>query len=75
MKRSLLNLSGKIDGKTIAALFEIDNVAGALNIPYFIVGATARDILLQYAHNIHTKGQPWTSTLVYSSPIGSSLRI
>ena len=50
----LLDLSGKIDGKTIAALFEIDKIAGALNTPYFIVGATARDILLQYAHNIHT---------------------
>jgi predicted nucleotidyltransferase len=54
MTGSLLDLSGKIDGKTIAALFEIDKIAGALNIPYFIVGATARDILLQYAHNIHT---------------------
>ncbi len=54
MTSSLLDLSGKIDGKTIAALFEIDNVTGALNIPYFIVGATARDILLQYAHDIHT---------------------
>ncbi len=48
------NLIGKIDEKTVAILSEIDTIARDLKLPFFIVGATARDILLQYAHNIHS---------------------
>ena len=48
------DLTSKIDKKTIAILSEIDKIADRLQLAYFIVGATARDILLQYAHDIHT---------------------
>lgn len=47
------NLIGKIDEKTVAILSEIDTIARKLNLPFFIVGATARDIILQHAHGIH----------------------
>lgn len=48
------NLTGKIDKKTVALLSEIDTIAWDLKLTFFIVGATARDILLQHAHGIHT---------------------
>lgn len=47
------NLIGKIDEKTVAILSEIDTIARDLKLAIFIVGATARDILLQHAHGIH----------------------
>jgi predicted nucleotidyltransferase len=50
----LYNLAGKIDEKTVAILSEIDRIAGRFQLAYFIVGATARDILLQYAHDIQS---------------------
>jgi len=48
------NLIGKIDEKTVAILSEIDTNARDLKLAFFIVGATARDILLRHAHGIHT---------------------
>ncbi len=48
------NLSGKINEKTVAILSEIDAIARDLKLAFFIVGATARDILLQHTHGIHT---------------------
>lgn len=48
------NLVGKIDRKTVAILTEIDKCARRLEIPFFMVGAFARDILLQHAYGIHT---------------------
>lgn len=48
------NLTDKIDEKTVALLSEIDVIAQNLKLAFFIVGATARDILLQHAHSIHT---------------------
>jgi len=47
------NLIGKIDENTVAILTEIDTIARELKLAFFIVGATARDILLQHAHGIH----------------------
>jgi predicted nucleotidyltransferase len=48
------NLTGKIDEKTVAILSEIDTIARDLKLASFIIGATARDILLRHAHGIHT---------------------
>ena len=48
------NLTGKIDEKTVAILSEVDTIARDLKLAFFIVGATARDILLQHAHGIRT---------------------
>ena len=48
------NLIGKIDNSFIAALSEIDTISRDLNFDFFIVGAMARDVLLQHAHGLPT---------------------
>ena len=53
MTNILYDLTGKIDKKTVIILSEINSVADRLGIAYFIVGAAARDILLQHVHDIH----------------------
>ncbi len=53
MTNILHDLVGKIDEKTVAVLSEIDTIAQDLSLPFFIVGATARDIFLQHAYEIH----------------------
>jgi predicted nucleotidyltransferase len=55
MKRNLLDLSGKIDSLTIEILQAITKVAKSLNSPFFVVGATARDIVLERGYGISTK--------------------
>lgn len=55
MKKNLLDLSKKIS-KPITDFYEIvSKVAGTLNIPFFVVGATARDMILQYVHGYECK--------------------
>jgi predicted nucleotidyltransferase len=52
MTSTLLNLSPKID-KLFLAIFEsLDTVASEIGIPYFIVGATARDMILSMGYGI-----------------------
>jgi len=48
------DLSGKIDPLTIRALWVVKEQADALRIPFFIVGATARDYILTYCYGIKT---------------------
>lgn len=52
MNKMLYDLSGKIEPSTIDALTEIARVVAGLNLGFFIVGATARDILMEHVHNI-----------------------
>lgn len=54
MTNILYDLTGKIDKNTVAILSEINRIADKRGLAYFIVGATARDILLQHAHDIHS---------------------
>lgn len=44
MNNSLIDLSGKIDSLSLEALGIISEVANSSNIPFLIVGATAKDI-------------------------------
>lgn len=53
MRKKLLNISGKID-VIVKPLAIIRNLAEKQNIPFFIIGATARDLILQYGYGIHT---------------------
>lgn len=46
MSNSLLNLSGKIDPETIALFQCVEGIAKQLNIPFVVVGAYARDLVL-----------------------------
>ena len=48
------NLTGNIDNTSIAVLSVIDKFSRDLKFDFFIVGAMARDILLQHAHGLST---------------------
>lgn len=54
MIRKSLNLSGKIDPLTIELFEDIKKVAESINIQFFVVGATARDIIITYGYDIQT---------------------
>ena len=47
-----LNLAGKLDAVTVSVLTAFDQIATALHVPYVLVGATARDILLHHGYGI-----------------------
>ena len=55
MTNTLLDLSGKIDKVTVSALGCIHQILSSIGIPFFVVGATARDILLDFTHGIGSK--------------------
>lgn len=46
----LLNLVGKIDSSTVSTLSAVDDIASKLEIPYLVIGATARDFVLHYGY-------------------------
>jgi predicted nucleotidyltransferase len=52
MTQKLLDLSGKIKGPILEILEAISNIAASLNIPLFVVGAAARDIILHYRYGV-----------------------
>lgn len=52
MKEKLLDISNKIDAFTIELLKMLNEIAGSLQIEFFIVGATARDFIMHYAYGI-----------------------
>jgi predicted nucleotidyltransferase len=52
MKNILMDISGKIDDSYIAVIKEIKEIADSLKIPFFIVGAFARDIIMEYCYEI-----------------------
>jgi len=54
MKNVSLNLSNKIETRTLEILEDVYNTASKLNIEFFVVGATARDIIFEYRYNIET---------------------
>jgi predicted nucleotidyltransferase len=55
MTNTLLDLSGKIDDVTVSALGRIHRIMSSMGIPFFVVGATARDILLDVSQGIGSK--------------------
>jgi predicted nucleotidyltransferase len=54
MKENLLDLSGKIEKVRLLAFEKVTKVADSLGVPFFIVGAAARDLILIDGHNIPT---------------------
>jgi len=48
----LLNISQKIDSTFLTIFEALDAAAGEVGIPYFIVGATARDMVLSMGYGI-----------------------
>lgn len=55
MTSTLLDLSAKIDSLTVSILSQIQKVDSKERVPFFVVGAAARDILLEGAHGIRSK--------------------
>jgi len=53
MNVNLLDLSGKIDDLTIGVMDAIVQVADELNIRFFLIGATARDLVLHHGYGIN----------------------
>lgn len=54
MNKNLLDLSGKIDDTTIQLFETVARVAESLSIPFFVVGAMARELILSHGYNIKT---------------------
>ncbi|MEW6144581.1 MAG: nucleotidyl transferase AbiEii/AbiGii toxin family protein [Thermodesulfobacteriota bacterium] len=53
MTERLLDLSGRTDG--LIPIFEdISRIAGSLGIPFFVIGATARDLILELGYGIRS---------------------
>jgi len=52
MSNILFNLSGKIDQQTVETLSIVKKVADSLSIPFFVVGASARDFILEHCYGI-----------------------
>jgi len=52
MKNILIDLSGKISETSVSILRETEKVATRLNVPFFVVGAAARDIILEHQFDI-----------------------
>ncbi|MDP3286630.1 MAG: nucleotidyl transferase AbiEii/AbiGii toxin family protein [Desulfobacterales bacterium] len=48
------NLSGKLDSSLTQALCDVKLAADSLDIPFFVIGATARDIVLEHCHAIRS---------------------
>ncbi|MCK4348948.1 MAG: nucleotidyl transferase AbiEii/AbiGii toxin family protein [Thermoplasmatales archaeon] len=54
MSKKFIDLSGKIDSFILDILETITKVSRALSMDFFVVGATARDVILEYGYGIST---------------------
>lgn len=52
MSDELLNITGKLDPPIIALYQLVGDVAEDLDIPFLVVGATTRELVLRYAHDV-----------------------
>ncbi|VAW78978.1 hypothetical protein MNBD_GAMMA12-3248 [hydrothermal vent metagenome] len=50
MTSTLLNIAGKIDSQTVKLFESVCLVTSELALPYVVVGATARDLILHHGH-------------------------
>ena len=49
------NLSGRIDPLLVKVLGSVNRTATELNIPFFVVGAMARDLVLEFCYNLPSR--------------------
>ena len=49
----MLDISGKIDRFNLEILKKIKEIADKLNIEFFLIGATVRDLILHCVYNIN----------------------
>jgi len=50
-----MDLSGKIENGLLGVFRDVSKVAASLGISFFVIGATARDIVLDYGFGIQPK--------------------
>lgn len=50
MTSTLLDISGRLDPRTVALYEAVNQVASGLTIPFVVVGASARDMVLHYGY-------------------------
>jgi len=55
---------------TLEVLRAVDRVTRELGVDYFVLGATARDLVLYGVFGIAPEREPWTSTSPWQSAIG-----
>jgi predicted nucleotidyltransferase len=55
MKNISFDLSGKIEKPVVDALYTLQKVAGSLDIPLFVVGASARDFILRHHYGMEPR--------------------
>jgi len=55
MSNISFDLSGKIDRQTVEILAAVKKMADPLGIPFFVVGASARDFILKHCYGIEPK--------------------
>jgi predicted nucleotidyltransferase len=48
-----MNLSGKIDNGLLRVLQDVSLIAASLGITFFVIGATARDLVLEHGFGIN----------------------
>lgn len=48
MTSTSLNIAGKVDTVTVEVLEFVEQIANGLNLPYVVIGATARDLVLHH---------------------------
>jgi predicted nucleotidyltransferase len=55
MMSNLLDLSGKIDAVSLALFETLSDLAGSSGVPFFVVGATARDMILELGYGLASR--------------------
>ena len=55
MTSILFNLSGKIEKPVVDTLYILKKVADSLGIPFFVVGAFSRDLILKHGYGIEPR--------------------
>jgi predicted nucleotidyltransferase len=55
MSNISLDLSGKVDPVLVDLLLKIKEIAKEVNIDFFVIGATARDLILEKGYRISAK--------------------
>jgi len=52
---SLLDLSGRINAVSLALYGTLSDVAGSIGISFFVIGATARDMVFEFGYGLPSK--------------------
>ena len=55
MTSILFNLSGKIEKPIVDALYLLKRIADSFGIPFFVVGAFSRDLILKHGYGIEPR--------------------